>query len=445
MPICTQGTDDEWYPAYYSTQSDVIAVAAVDSRNGNEAASFTNFGTWITVSAPGVDIYSTAYNSYTSTYGYNTKSGTSMACPHVAGVLALFLATPYGASLSYADVISCMKTSAIDISDSNDDGYRGMLGAGLIDAGSLVKGWCKAPSPVPTASAQPTPSPTPMPSGPTHDPTPLPSSIPTISPAPTVSDCVNHTVSLFDSFGDGWDWIDLFVGGRVYTLSSGDSYTTTRCLFIGATFYPHTCCGDSYSCSYDAEISWTITNANGDTVASGAGADCDATQDDIECSDDCTQPSNIFTVADLPTPTPSMPPTISGVPSVPPTPVPTRDWNLVYTLSIPSSSEDWDAYADIGYSTDDCSSIGSGEFSKIGYEIMLDDATMWVEFDAITADACKVGVPVDWSFDFAITGLTVIASDSTLDREDEDGYVEFWSNCYTQAADSGRPGASSST
>ena len=136
-PLFTQGTDEEHYPAYYSTQSDVIAVAAVDSRKGNEAASFTNFGTWITISAPGVDIYSTTYSSYAHTYGYGAKSGTSMACPHVAGVLALFLATPFGASLSYAEVISCMKTSAIDISNTNDDGYQGMLGGGLIDAGSL--------------------------------------------------------------------------------------------------------------------------------------------------------------------------------------------------------------------------------------------------------------------------------------------------------------------
>ena len=227
-----------------------------------------------------------------------------------------------------------------------------------------------------------------------------------------------------------------------YSLTCTEaSYTQTICLTKGSTIYPYTCAPNGLD--YPSEISWTISDSDGETVASGdLSIDCGTS---TTCSESCTQPSNIFTVIALPTASPSMPPTISGIPSVPPTPTPTRNWNLVYALSIPSSSEDWDTYADIDYSTDDCESIGSGEFSKIGYEITLDDATMWVEFDAITTDACKVGVPVDWSFDFVITGLTVIASDSTLDRENEDGYVEFWSNCYTQTAGSGRSGASSST
>ena len=118
---------------------------------------------------------------------------------------------------------------------------------------------------------------------------------------------------------------------------------------------------------------------------------------------------------------------------------------MVYELVIPASSEDWNEYVDVGYGRDECLTIGGGNFSKIAYEITLDENTMWVEFDSFTTDACKVGVPVDWTFDEAITGLTVVASDSTLDRTEEGGYVEFWSHCYETAAGSGRSGASSTT
>lgn len=73
------GVSTTFEPASYPN---VIAVGAVDSSNN--IASFSNFGTWVDVTAPGVSIASSVPNG-----GYAYKSGTSMASPHVAGLAGL--------------------------------------------------------------------------------------------------------------------------------------------------------------------------------------------------------------------------------------------------------------------------------------------------------------------------------------------------------------------
>jgi thermitase len=78
------------YPAAYE---EVVAVTA--TNDSDNPASFTNFGDWVEVAAPGVDIYSTMptyhvrLNDLGHSMNYDYLSGTSMACPIVAGVGAL--------------------------------------------------------------------------------------------------------------------------------------------------------------------------------------------------------------------------------------------------------------------------------------------------------------------------------------------------------------------
>lgn len=83
VDACTQS------PARLGPLNGVITVGAIDSTNNDP--SWSNFGACVDVWAPGVNILSTSMNGGTS-----TMSGTSMAAPHAAGAVALFMSKNLG-------------------------------------------------------------------------------------------------------------------------------------------------------------------------------------------------------------------------------------------------------------------------------------------------------------------------------------------------------------
>jgi len=119
------GSSAPSYPAYYSN---CIAVAAADVNDA--LASWSNYGNWVDVAAPGLSIYSTLKDG-----GYGYKSGTSMASPYVAGLAALVFTTvsdPNGNHNLNYEVRSRIEAACDDINVSG-------IGSGRINAYRAVQ------------------------------------------------------------------------------------------------------------------------------------------------------------------------------------------------------------------------------------------------------------------------------------------------------------------
>ena len=111
-------TNEQQYPA---AGNGVLAVTAINQNQ--RRASFANYGPWVDVAAPGVDIYSAF-----PVNGYAFWSGTSMATPFVAGQAALLRSLDR--TLTAGGIESTILSTAAPLS--------GGLGAGLLNlVGSL--------------------------------------------------------------------------------------------------------------------------------------------------------------------------------------------------------------------------------------------------------------------------------------------------------------------
>ena len=121
------GIQQVFYPAAYDSTISVSALLKTE-EGLSFASSYSNFGEWIDISAPGSGIVSTIPD------GYGAKSGTSMACPMVSGVIADLLS--YDRGLSGKEIYELLVESAEDLGTQGKDdqyGYGVLNPTGILE------------------------------------------------------------------------------------------------------------------------------------------------------------------------------------------------------------------------------------------------------------------------------------------------------------------------
>ncbi len=134
------GANIYYYPAAHSH---AIAVAATDASDNR--AGFSNWGDFVDVAAPGVNVWSTYRGG-----GYGMMTGTSMATPHVSGLAALILSL--NPDLTPDQVRALIEQNADDLGTAGWDPY---FGYGRINARRALAQTASNPNPQPS----PTPGP----------------------------------------------------------------------------------------------------------------------------------------------------------------------------------------------------------------------------------------------------------------------------------------------
>ncbi|MDZ4228504.1 MAG: S8 family peptidase, partial [Candidatus Levybacteria bacterium] len=146
------GNPSKTYPAAYTS---VIAVAA--TNNLDQKASFSSYGSWVSVAAPGENIFSTfpthpfyLQTEYGRSENYDFGSGTSMATPMTAGVVALIWSTN-----KYTT--STQVRNRLELTADKIAGTGTYWSAGRVNAFNAVDDSYVLPSPTLTPTPKPKP------------------------------------------------------------------------------------------------------------------------------------------------------------------------------------------------------------------------------------------------------------------------------------------------
>ena len=170
----------------------MIAVAATDTADAK--ASFSSFGSFVQLSAPGTNLYTTNRSN-----GYVMQAGTSFSSPIAAAVGALVMAA--NPSLTGAQVQNILFTTAVDLGTAGRDVY---FGYGRVNAAAAV------------AAAKATPAPVADTTAPTV-------AIANLVAGSTVSGLVSVSVNAADNVGVSR--VDLKVNGTVVASDSTGPYS----------------------------------------------------------------------------------------------------------------------------------------------------------------------------------------------------------------------------
>lgn len=150
--VAAAGNEDTSRPAYPASYEGVISVSAVDARL--RRAPYSNYGDFIDVAAPGGNFRTDADgdgfgDSVLSTmvglqngrrvHDYGFKDGTSMAAPHVAGVIALMKSVHPELSPATLDRVLADGRITRDLKGDGPNVRNADFGYGLIDALSAVQ------------------------------------------------------------------------------------------------------------------------------------------------------------------------------------------------------------------------------------------------------------------------------------------------------------------
>lgn len=159
--VASAGNTPDGNPRYPGGFDEAIAVAATD--RDDKIASFSSYGSYVDIAAPGVEILSTGVTAGQA--GYQWASGTSSAAPLVAGAAALLLSARPG--LSPDEVQSILEDTATDLGPTGWDIH---YGAGLLQMRRALERVLPTPTPAPPTATRVPPTATPIP--PTTAPAP---------------------------------------------------------------------------------------------------------------------------------------------------------------------------------------------------------------------------------------------------------------------------------